>query len=184
FWQTLQKDLGYGLRVLGRSPGFAVTAVLSLAVGIGANTAIFSVADAFLLKPLPYLDANGLTMVLEMAPKQTDFWDEVAPANFIDWRNQSTSFEEMAASEWNDISLTGAGEPERIQGFLVSANFFRALEVGPALGRGFLPEEEQIGRNHVAMLSYGLWQRRFGSDPDLVGKTVELDQKSYTVFGI
>src|SRR5262249_33045326 len=150
-------------RLLGRSPGFAVAAVMSLALGIGANTAIFSVADAFLLKPLPYLDASGLTMVMEMAPKQNEFWNEVAPANFIDWRNQNTSFEEMAASEWNDMSLTGVGEPERIQGFLVSANFFRALKVGPALGRGFLPEEEQIGRNNVAMLSHGLWQRRFGS---------------------
>src|SRR5215467_11905971 len=170
--QTLHKDLSYGLRVLRRSPGFAAAAILSLALGIGANTAIFSVADAFLLKPLPYVDANNLVMALEMAPKQDQFWNEVAPANYLDWRNQSTSFQEMAASEWDDVNITGVGEPERVQGFLVSANFFRALGVDPALGRGFLAGEDQAGRENVAVLSYGLWQRRFGSDPGLVGRSI------------
>jgi putative ABC transport system permease protein len=181
---TLCKDFAYGLRLLGRSPGFTAAAVLSLALGIGANTAVFSVADAFLLKPLPYLDASGLVVAMEMAPRQDQFWNDVAPANFIDWSSQSTSFQEMAADEWDDVNLTSAGEPERVQGFLVSANFFRTLAVDPALGRGFLPEEDQIGRNGVVILSNKLWQRRFGSDPDLVGKNIEIDQKSCTVVGI
>jgi putative ABC transport system permease protein len=182
--QTLRKDLGYGLRVLGRSPGFTAVAVLSLALGIGANTAVFSVADAFLLKPLPYLEAAGLVTAMEMAPKQDEFWNEVAPANFLAWRNQSTSFQELAASEWDDVNLTGADEPERVQGFLVTANFFRAISVDPAIGRAFLPDEDQIGRNGVVLLSHKLWQRRFGSDPTIVGKTIEVDQKSCTVIGV
>jgi putative ABC transport system permease protein len=184
YLQTLYKDLSYSLRVLGRSPGYAAAAVLSLALGIGTNTAIFSVADAFLLKPLPYMDARDLTVITEMAPKQDDFSNNVAPANFLDWQNQSTSFQEMAASEWMDMNLTGAGEPDRVQGFLVSANFFRALGVDPALGRGFLPDEDQSGRDNVAILSHGLWERRFGSDPGMVGKDVELDGKKYAVVGI
>ncbi|HKF55352.1 MAG TPA: ABC transporter permease, partial [Blastocatellia bacterium] len=182
--QTLQKDLSYGLRVLRRSPGFAAAAVLSLALGIGTNTAIFSVADAFLLKPLPYMDAHDLTVISEMAPKQDQFPNNVAPANFLDWRDQSSSFQEMAASEWMDMNLTGAGEPERVQGFLVSANFFRAVGVDPGAGRGFLPGEDGAGRDNVAILSYGLWQRRFGSDSGMVGKDVELDGKKYAVVGI
>jgi putative ABC transport system permease protein len=184
YLQTLHKDLGYSLRVLRRSPGFAAAAVLSLALGIGTNTAIFSVADAFLLKPLPYMDARDLTVITEMAPKQDDFSNNVAPANFLDWQNQSTSFQAMAASEWMDMNLTGAGEPDRVQGFLVSANFFRALGVDPALGRGFLADEDQSGRDNVAILSHGLWERRFGSDPGMVGKDVELDGKKYAVVGI
>jgi putative ABC transport system permease protein len=184
YLQTLYKDLRYGLRVLGRSPGFTAAAVLSLALGIGTNTAIFSVADAFLLKPLPYMDARDLAVISEVAPKQDVFPNNVAPANFLDWQNQTTSFQEMAASEWMDMNLTGAGEPERVQGFLVSANFFRAVGVDPAAGRGFLQGEDGAGRDNVAILSYGLWQRRFGSDSGMVGKDIELDGKKYAVVGI
>src|SRR5262249_47636263 len=184
YLQTLRKDLSYGLRVLGRSPGFAAAAVLSLALGIGANTAVFSVAAAFLLKPLPYLNSTDLTMIMEMAPKHDDFWHQVAPANFLDWQNQNRSFHVLASSEWNDMSIPGVGVPERVQGFLVSANFFRALGVDPALGRGFLAGEDQAGRENVAVLSYGLWQRRFGSDPGLVGRSIQLDEKSYSVIGV
>src|SRR5262249_60681226 len=127
-------------------------------------------------------NSTDLTMIMEMAPKHDDFWNQVAPANFLDWQNQNTSFQEMAASEWNDMNITGVGEPERVQGFLVSANFFRALGVDPALGRGFLAGEDQAGRENVAVLSYGLWHRRFGSDPPVARRSIQRDVKKYTVI--
>ena len=182
--QTLLQDLRFGTRLLLKRPGFTVAAVIALALGIGATTSIFSVADAFLLKPLPYLDASRLVMLLEVSPKQDNDWNNVAPGNFIDWHSQSTSFDGMSAIEWADVNLTGEGDPQKVQGFLASASFFDTLEVQPVMGRGFLPEEEQPGKDRVTVLSHGLWDRRFGSDPAILGKQVQLDGKSFTVVGV
>jgi len=167
-----------------KSPGYTAVIVLALALGIGVNTAIFSVADAFLLKPVPFLDADRLVMVLEKKPNDGDDWSSVANANYFDWKNQSQSFEQLAAYDWADVNITGGDHPEQVQGFLVTPNFFDALSVKPAIGRTFLPEEDQRGREQVVVLSNGLWERRFGSDPDLIGKTVSLNAKKCTVAGI
>ena len=182
--QTLLQDVRYGLRLLLKRPAFTAAAVIALALGIGATTAMFSIADAFLLKPLPYLDSNRLTMLVETTPKGDAFWSQVSPADFLDWRKESSSFDGMAAFSWDNLNLTGNGDPEKIQGFAVSANFFDVVGVKPVVGRAFLPEEEQPGREHTAILSYGLWQRRFASDPGILGKALQLDGKSFTIVGV
>jgi putative ABC transport system permease protein len=184
FMQTLLQDLRYGARLLIKRPAFTGAAVIALALGIGATTAMFSVADAFLLKPLPYLDASRLVMLVETSPKHDNFWNEVAPANFLDWEKQSTSFESMAAFSWTDLNITGEGDPQRVQGFTVSTNFFDTVGVRPAIGRGFQPDEAQPGNNHSVVLSYGLWERRFASDPGILGKPVQVDGNSFTVVGV
>src|SRR5918997_2076423 len=182
---TLWQDLRYAVRLLLKRPGFTATAVLVLALGIGANTAIFSVVNAALLRPLPYRDAERLTLLYE-----TDTSGEAlfpaAPANFLAWRGGAHSFEDLAALSnkgWSS-NLTGAGEPERLQGFEVTANLFPLLGAAPALGRGFLPEEDRPGAAPVVVLSHGTWQRRFGGAPDAVGKTLTLSGQGYTVVGV
>ena len=179
----LGQDLRYGLRVLVKNPGFTTVAIIALALGIGANSAIFSVVNTVLLRPLPYKNPDKLVMVWEEAthlgfPKNTP-----SPANFIDWRDQNTVFEGVAAIVERSFNLTGVGEPERFDGRRVSANLFALLGVEPHLGRTFRPEEDQPG-THVVILSYGLWQRRFGSDPSVIGQPLSLNGESYTVVGV
>jgi predicted permease len=179
----LWQDLRYAARMLARTPAFTTIAVLALALGIGANTAIFSVVNKVLLQPLPFKNPNELVIIWENAthlgfPKNTP-----SPANFIDWRDQSTLFTGMAAMGPKDFNLTGVGEPERLDGRRVSANLFDLLGVQPRLGRRFLPEEDKPG-TRVVILSYGLWQRRFGSDPKIVGQPVNLNGESYSVVGV
>jgi putative ABC transport system permease protein len=158
--------------------------VIALALGIGANSAIFSVVNTVLLRPLPYKDPDRLVMVWEDATKHGYPRDTPATANYIDWRDQNQVFEAMAAiAEW-DFNLTGVGEPERIDGRRVSANLFDLLGVEPYLGRKFLPEEDQPGRNGVVIMSHGLWQRRFGSDSNIIGKPLTLNGVSFTVIGV
>ncbi len=180
FWQ----DLRYGLRTLLRSPGVTALAVLALALGIGANTAVFSFANAFLRKPVSFPDLDRLVALVSVAPQQEDDWNDVSPADYLDWKSQSQSFEPMAAYEWDQVNITGNGDPQLVNGFQVSANFFDTLLVKPAMGRAFLPEEEQPGRNHEVILSYGLWQRRFGADPNALGKTLTVDGASYAIVGV
>jgi putative ABC transport system permease protein len=179
----LWQDLRYAARMLVRAPSFTAIAVLALALGIGANTAIFSVVNKVLLQPLPFKNPNELVIIWENAthlgfPKNTP-----SPANFLDWREQSTLFTGMAAMGPKDFNLTGVGEPERLDGRRVSANLFDLLGVQPRLGRGFLPEEDKPGTK-VVILSYGLWQRRFGSDPRIVGQPLNLNGESYSVVGV
>jgi predicted permease len=179
----LWQDLRYAARMLARTPAFTTIAVLALALGIGANTAIFSVVNKVLLQPLPFKNPNELVIIWENAthlgfPKNTP-----SPANFIDWRDQSTLFTGMAAMAPKDFNLTGVGEPERLDGRRVSANLFDLLGAQPRLGRGFLPEEDKPG-TRVVILSHGLWQRRFGSDPKIVGQPVNLNGESYSVIGV
>ena len=179
----LTQDLRYAARMLMRTPAFTAIAVLALALGIGANTAIFSVVNTVLLQPLPFKNPNQLVIIWENAthlgfPKNTP-----SPANFIDWRQQSTLFTGMAAMAQKNFNLTGVGEPERLDGRRVSANLFDLLGVQPRLGRAFLPEEDTPG-THVVILSEGLWQRRFGSDPGIVGQSLNLNGESYSVVGV
>jgi putative ABC transport system permease protein len=182
--ETLWQDLRYAVRMLAKSPGFAVVVVLTLGLGIGVNTAIFSVADAFLFKPVPIPHSDRLVVALELNPHQTRETTNVSPADFEDWKNQSHSFESLAAYAFDEVNLTGSGVPEKVQGFQVTANFFATVEVKPVLGRGFLAEEEQPGRDNVAVLSHGLWERRFSGDPAILGKSVKLDGKEFVVVGV
>ena len=180
FWQ----DLRYGLRTLVKNPGFTIVAVIALALGIGANSAIFSVVNTVLLRPLPYKNPDQLVMVWEDDTKGGYPRDTPAVGNYIDWRDQNQVFESMAAMADLSVNMTGSGEPERISGQLVSANLFSLLGVEPQLGRAFLPEEDQPNGNCVVTLSHGLWQRRFGSDKNIIGKALTLNGGSCTVVGV
>ena len=182
--ETLVQDVRFAVRALRKTPGFTAIAVAALALGIGANTAIFSVAEAFLLKPLPFHGLDRLVVALELRPHETVDTNSVAPATFLDWQQQSRSFEGMAAFEWNDASLRGTGAPQKVQDFAVSANFFEILDSRAALGRTFQPGEDQAGHDQEAVLSHGLWVREFGSDPNILGKQVRLDSQMYTVIGV
>ncbi|HKG23981.1 MAG TPA: ABC transporter permease, partial [Blastocatellia bacterium] len=182
--ESLIQDIRYGIRMLAKKPGFTVVAVIALALGIGANTAIFSVVNKVLLNPLPYNEPDRLMMVWEENAKNGFPADTPAPANFISWREQNQVFEDMAALDGNSYSLTGTGEPEKVAGHRVSASLFPILGVDPSLGRVFSPEEDNPGANRVVIISDGLWKRRFGSDREILGKTLTLDGESYTVVGV
>ncbi len=181
---TMMQDVRYGARMLAKRPGFTAVALLTLALGIGANTAIFSVVNAVLLRPLPLKDPDRLVMVVET--NLSKGWDQfsVSPLNFTDWRDQNQVFEQIAASRNWAFNLTGDGEPERVRGARVSAGLFEMVGATPAQGRLFTAEEDQPGRGNVVLISHGLWQRRFGSDPEIIGKTLTLNSQSYTVIGI
>ena len=186
FLETFLQDLRFGLRVLAKNPGFTAVAILTLALGIGANTAIFSVTEAVLLRSAPFPQPAQLVMVWEDVhlPNYQNDQDTPAPGNFADWRSRNTVFSSMAAIGYRSWNLTGNGEPVRIEGEAFSADIFPALQTYPILGRAFTPEEDSPGAPHVALLGYGLWTNRFGADPDIVGKTIRLDEKSYAVIGI
>jgi putative ABC transport system permease protein len=179
----LFQDVRYALRQLRRNPGFTAVAVLMLALGIGANTAIFSMVNAVLLRPLPYKEADRLVMVWEQNPHRGWFENIVSAANFLDWKKQNDVFTNMAAFESNFFNLSGGGKPEEIAGERVTSNLFSVLGVQPLHGRLFLPEEEERG-SAVAVLSYGLWQEHYGGDPGLVGKPIAINGEAYTVVGI
>jgi predicted permease len=179
FWQ----DVRYGLRMMRSSPGFTAVAVFALALGIGANSAIFSVVNAILLRPLAYQDPEQLVLINHNY-QQIGLRASVSAAGYTYYREQNQVFEQVAAlTGWN-ANLTGSGEPERLQGMVVSANLFATLGAEPLKGRVFLPEENQPGRNRVVVLSHGLWQRRFAGDPNLVGRTITLNGETSEVIGI
>jgi putative ABC transport system permease protein len=180
----LWQDLRYGLRTLRKHPGFTAVAVTALALGIGANTAIFSVVNTVLLRPLPYKEPERLVMVWEDDTKGGYPRDTPAAANYVDWREQNRVFDGMAAVADQSFNLTGVGDPERLDGKRVSANLFGLLGVEPLFGRGFLPEDDQPGAGRVVVLSHGLWQRRFGADPKVVGRSLDLNGQSYSVVGV
>jgi len=179
---TLYQDLKYGLRTLAKNPGFTAVALLALALGIGANTAIFSVVNGVLLRPLPYLEPTRLIMIWE---KTAEFRQmSVAYPNFLDWRRENHSFTDMAAYRGDDFNFTGSGQPEHLTGEFVSASLLPVLGVNPLLGRNFLPQEDRQGAGGVVMLTDGLWKRRFGADPNILGKTMTLNARSYKVIGV
>ena len=178
FWQ----DMRYGLRALSKNRGFAVIAILTLALGIGANTALFSVVNGVLLSPLPYQNPEQLVAVYA---RQAHFnTASVSYPNFLDWQRENRSFSSMAAFRADNFNLTGLGEPERVKVNMISATFFPILGVQPVLGRNFTEQEDQLGGAPVALISEGLWNRRFGASRDAVGRSVDLDATSYTIVGI
>jgi putative ABC transport system permease protein len=183
--RTLLQDARYAVRTLSKSPGFTLVAVLALALGIGANTAIFSVVKAVLLSPLPYPEPERLVWVREINPG-ADITDEpTSPPNFNDWRTQNRSFEGIAAFGYAGGTITdGDREPERVPAMSTSANFFQVVGVAPALGRGFLPEEETKGKNRVVVISHGLWQRRFGASPEVLGQKITISGNPHTIVGV
>ena len=181
---TLLQDLRYGLRMLARNPGFTVVAVLTLALGIGANTAIFSVIDAVLLNRMPYLNADRLVMVWEQSPGRGWFRNIVSAANFVDWRKLNPVFTGMAAVDEGTYDVSGTGEPLEVRGEQVSADFFSVLGVQAALGRTFTPEEDQPGGARAAVLSNRLWKERYGADPALVGHEITINRSRFTVIGV
>jgi putative ABC transport system permease protein len=182
--ETLWQDVRYGLRQLKRNPGFTAVAVITLALGIGATTAIFTVVNAVLLRPLPYPHPEELVYVQKNLPPPYGINPYAGNREFAAWRNQSRTLMPVAAYMYTWFNLTGGGEPERITCGLATASFFALLGVRPALGRTFLPQEDRPGGPPVAILSYALWKRRFGSDPSVVGRGVNLDDKTYTVVGV
>ena len=179
---TLLKDIRYALRSLARNPGFTSIAVLALALGIGANSAIFSVVSGVLLKPLPYHDPARLVQLTERSPEFNTM--SVAYPNFKDWREQNRCFSAMAAIRWEDYDVTGSGQAEHLRGRMVSAEFFRVLGIHPALGRDFDAGEDRPGTTPVAIISGGVWNRRFGSDPGVIGRKMRLNGGEYTIVGV
>jgi predicted permease len=181
--ETWWQDLRYALRMLRKNPGFATAAVLTMALGIGANTAIFSVCNAVLLKPLPYREPGRIVMLWEQ--RRGEAPGSVAPANFVDWRRQTHSFDEVAAiNPFSSFILAGQGEPARLRGAAVTSNFFKLLGVRIATGRDFMAEEDRPDRNSVAILSHRTWQEHFGGQQDIAGKSVTLNDVSYIVVGV
>jgi putative ABC transport system permease protein len=180
----LGRDAGYALRTLRRSPGFATTAILTLALGIGANTAIFSVVNGVLLRPLPYRDAGRIMTLWQTDTKSGEKEEGASPANFLDWREQNQVFSDAAAAEPYSHNLSGQGEPEAFRSWLVTAGFFQILGVDALLGRTFSSEEYQAGRAPVVVMSHGLWRRRFGADPNLIGQTLRLNGQPHIVVGV
>ena len=182
--EQLAQDVRFGLRMLVKHPVFTLVAVITLALGIGANTAIFSVVNAVLLRPLPYESADRLVWIWDSNASVGLKRFQSSGPNFKDWERESTSFEYMAAFTGWSFNLTGAGEPERIQGAMTSPALFSMLGVKPVVGRPFLPEEEKAGSHRVALVGYGFWQRRFGADPAIINSSLTLNGESYTVIGI
>jgi putative ABC transport system permease protein len=184
FIDNLLQDLRYGLRMLRKSPGFTAIAILTLALGIGANTAIFSFVYGVLLAPLPYHDASRLVVLNETTPRVGTV--SVSYPNFADWRTQSRSFSEMAYVEQVSFNLAGAtvSQPENIQGDSVSSNFLSMLGVRPFLGRDFVPAEGNSGTQRVLLLGYQLWQSHFGADPNVVGRSIALDGNDFVIVGV
>src|SRR5262245_41633952 len=175
-------DLRYALRMLLKFPIFSGLAILTLALGIGANTAIFTVFDAILLKPLPFVRSEQLVRIYNTGP-QLDR-SPVSPANFLDWKEQNRVFQQVAAYTWNDYTLLGREVPERLLGARVSGGFFELLGVQPSLGRFFRDEEDADGRNQVVVLKHQFWQTHFGGRRDIIGQTLTLNDKSFTVVGV
>jgi len=186
-WSILEStyaDLGYAARKLRRAPAFTITCLLTLALGIGATTAVFSTINTILLHPLPYVDPGRLVLVSESLPMEGSNDVGVSAQEYLDYRSQNSVFTETAAFETADFNLTGAGEPRRINAARISASALPLLEVTPELGRNFSPEEDRYGSDRVALLSHALWQSQYGSALDIVGKSIHLDETAYTVVGV
>ncbi|HEU0173139.1 MAG TPA: ABC transporter permease [Blastocatellia bacterium] len=184
--QTLLQDLRFGARMLFKNPAFTLVAIITLALGIGANTTIFSVINSLLLKPIPFPDSDRLALVWESQANDPKDRNIVSAPNYWDWQRQNDVFEKMAIldSAGKGYDLSGGGEPERVSGVRVSADFFDVLGVKPRLGRAFLPEEEHLGKHQVVVISDALWRSRYNADPEIIGKTVRVDGEDHTVIGV
>ncbi|MBX3733769.1 MAG: ABC transporter permease [Verrucomicrobiae bacterium] len=176
------KDLKFACRQLLKNPGFTAVAVLTLALGIGATTAVFSIVDSVLLKRLPYDEPGQLVQVWEAPGPGQRNW--VSPGAFLDWKEHGNFFEDLSLLDGRELNLTGEGEPERVSGLGMSASGLKILRARPVLGRGFAPDEDQPGKDQVVVLGHGFWQRRFGGDVSVVGRTIQLNDQSHTVIGV
>ncbi|MBO0861031.1 MAG: ABC transporter permease [Chloracidobacterium sp.] len=181
--QKVIQDLRYGARILLKKPGFTLIAVVTLALGIGANTAIFSIVNAVLLRPLPYAEPERLVALWERNTQRLEYRSSISYPNFFDWRAQSKSFERMASYYTNGMALTGVATPVSLRSAVVSPDLFATLGVKPLLGRWFVAEEERPG-NRAAIINHSLWRRQFGGDPNIVGRTMTLDGKQFNVVGV
>jgi putative ABC transport system permease protein len=182
--ESLLGDIRYALRNLLRRPGFTLIAVVTLAVGIGANTAIFSAIHSLLLNPLPFPELDRVVAIWDKLPSKGVTHNEVTVANYLDWQSQTQSFEHLALYRWWNANLTGIDSPERIQGFLVTANYLDALGMKPIMGRNFFAEENQPGKDAGAIITHSLWQRRFGGDPNILNKTITINGVVRTIVGV
>jgi putative ABC transport system permease protein len=182
--RSLALETRHALRAMLQRPATTAIVVLTLALGLGANAAIFGIIDALVIRPFHFPDPDRITLVAETEPGSSDRQETTSPANFLDWRRSTDAIENLSAFEWWDVNVVGRDEPERVQGFLVSPGFFTALGVQPSLGRSFTESEETLGRHRVAVLGFGLWQRRFGSDPGIIGQSVNLNGEQYEVVGV
>ena len=184
FLEVLWSDLRYAVRQLWKSPGFTLTTALTLAIGIGMNTAIFSMMDAVVLRPLAVPDFSRVVIVAEKHGGSGDDYQQVALANYQDWKQQSRSFADLAVRTWASMSMTGAGEALHVQAALTSASFFEVLRTDALLGRVYQARECQPGRNAVVVLSYAFWKKHFGADRAVLGRSINLDGQAYTVIGV
>ena len=178
------QDVQFGLRMLMKHRLATLVSVVALALGIGANAAMFSLAEAFLLHPVPIENANRIVALVDSRPEQNIDMNAIAPATYFDWKKQANSFAQMGIYAWREINLTGERNPQKVQSFEISANFFGMLGVQPQLGRAFLPEEEVSGKDQEIILGHALWEQRYASDPHIVGKTVKVDGQAFTVVGV
>ena len=179
---TLWQDLRYGARMLLKHPGVSAIAIITLALGIGANTAIFSIVDTVMLRPLPYRNPDRLVSLWENVPGHGRW--RVTPANFLDWKKQNTVFEDVSAFGASTLTLTGDGEPEQILGTRASSGFFNVIGVEPMLGRSFVQEEFEPGKDRSVILGHAFWQRRFGSNPGIINQAITLNGNKFTVVGV
>src|SRR5215469_12825794 len=180
--ETSLQDLRYGVRQLMRSPGFTAIAVITLALGVGGNTAIFSFVSAVLLKPLPYPHPEQIVSVGEKHPG--GFSNPISTLNFLDWERQNHCFQLLSAIAWDKVTLTGSGRPEELNVHRVSASYFKVLDVGATLGRTFAASENEVGNDREVVLSNRIWRSRFGGDPKVIGRKITLDQENYTIIGV
>src|SRR5215510_7965487 len=181
---TFIQDLQYGLRTLVKRPAFTMVAVMTLALGIGANTTVYTFLNAVLFEPIPFKDTDRTVFVWSANAQQNEMRGLVSVPDFVEWRNGNQVFDEMGAFGTDTLTLTGNGDPERVQATLVTASFFPMLHASAQLGRTFLPSEELPSGDRSTVLSYGFWQRRFGGDPSVIGKTLTLDSIAYTIVGV
>ena len=182
--EQLLQDIRLGLRRLRKSPGFTVVAILTLALGIGASTSIFSVVNAVLLGPLPYKDPSGLAMIWGTNTRRGVDKTPISPGDYFEWKQKNTAFQDIAASYDNQVTLTGVGNPQFLFGYDFSANYFSILGVSPQLGRTFTAEEDRPGAPKVVVLSDKLWRGAFLADPGILGKSITLDGERYGVIGV
>jgi putative ABC transport system permease protein len=188
--QALWQDVRFGVRMLMKNRLVSLVCVIALALGIGANAAIFSMAEAFLLHPVPFENADRYIALLDKHTQSQGggFADidyvPIAPATFFDWKKQAKSFDRITAYSWDEVNLTGGNEPQKIQAFHVAADFFDTIGVPVAMGRPFLPEEEEVGKEQEIILGNALWEQRYASDPNILGKNIKIDGKSFTVVGV
>jgi putative ABC transport system permease protein len=188
--QAIWEDVRFGYRMLMKHRLVSLVCIVALALGIGANAAIFSMAEAFLLHPVPFENADRQVMIASRHAQGSgggfgpQDYIGIAPATFFDWKNEAHSFDQLTAYAWNEVNLTGDREPQKVQAFQVAANFFETIGVHPLMGRAFLPEEETVGKDQSIILGHALWEQRYASDPNILGKNVKVDGKTFTVVGV